>query len=82
MSAEKRGFSFSPSGRWSARQLPHVLAVLVPEADAMGLELVDIEVTTHGDACSWWTLVARCRLHGVPVPFDCHATCPECVRRC
>lgn len=72
-------FSFSPNGRWTYRQLQHVLPILDPEAEAMGLRLGVIEATTHNDKTPWFIIVVQCGTHGVPIAAD--SACPECIRR-
>lgn len=52
-------FSFSIAGRWTKVQADAVLASLREEADAQGVELFLIDVTSHSDECRWFLISPR-----------------------
>lgn len=72
-------YSIDPNGRWSERQVHHVLETLRPEAAEHGLTLEPVEVTTHGEEGRWYIIVARCARHKlvVPVNYACEACLKE-----
>lgn len=70
-----RSFSIDLRGEWSPRQAFHVMEAVRPEAEALGLMVAPVNVSTHGGPARVLILVL-CRRHDVPVPHN--SVCPKC----
>lgn len=70
-----KGFSIDLRGEWSPRQAFHVMEVVRPEAEAVGLMVVPVNITTHGGPARVMILVL-CRRHNVPVSPN--SVCSKC----
>lgn len=68
-------FSIDLSGEWSPRQAFRVMEVVRPEAEANGLMVVPVNVSTHGGPKRVIILVL-CRRHDVPVARN--TVCSKC----
>jgi hypothetical protein len=71
-------FTVDPRGRWSPVQLKHVLAIIEPEADEIGIDLIPIEMTEHQFPIRRYLIVLRCREHGVALDYN--GICDLCLR--
>jgi len=69
--------TIDPGGLWSVRQAAAVLAVIGPEAAALGLHFKTVDVTTWGMPAPRVLLVAYCRRHDVPIAPD--TACALCL---
>jgi len=76
----QQGLSVDIRGVWSPVQARKVLEIIQPEAWALGLEVVIIDVTAFGDTVPRLLLVTQCKLHHLPVVED-HA-CEYCHKNC
>lgn len=61
----------SIAGKWTAPQVKAVRSMLAHELTMLNLELDIMDITTHGDACSWYLLYLRHTYTGVVI--DQHA---------
>ena len=74
----RTGLTIAPSGTWTQSQLRAILGIIGPQADAAGLELTTIDVSTQDMAVPKFLIAVRCKRHQKIIAPD--SLCEECLR--